>query len=400
MAKPIAGMRKVYLGMVHGLLREKPDTSISELRRLLVYRHNTQLGKSTIFMLRKDAAKLLAAEGKIVPKYVEPRSIAIRNAIRTGMQEGKSYKQISAELSAAGVQTTLKRLANVASEMRSRGEQIASAFEQKKRRFLETAILAGKDEPALQRIARLRARGVELNQDEFYKVRSKLVKKGVISAVPRQTSSSAVKKLLTEYPLMSDVEILERIESGMEPATSYLKKIRIGLRRQGVAIPLKRLSRKVPLPYTQQQREWVDSIFAGIQGAIRGVCASKHYSPEYASDFEYYVYRTLPIMMARAEVKKIPVQELLGYVKSNIRNYARKSFFQSWVMQKLSIRSSEAAQLARLLFLQRKGLSLKGAAGQIGASEAEASQLIDLLEKYNRFKTTISFNPDIGYDLQ
>ena len=143
MAKPIAGMRKVYLEMVHGLLREKPGTSISELRRLLVYRHNTQLGKSTIFMLRKDAAKLLAAEGKIVPKYVEPRSIAIRNAIRTGMQEGKSYKQISAELSAAGVQTTLKRLANVASEMRSRGEQIASAYGQKKRRFLEEAILVG-----------------------------------------------------------------------------------------------------------------------------------------------------------------------------------------------------------------------------------------------------------------
>lgn len=422
MAKPIAGTRKIYLQQVTEILRQKQDLHIREIQALLASKYNTQLKVSgALYSLRRDATKLLEAEGKQVPKYAEPRSMAIREAIRKGLREGKSYGKISAELKNAGITIASKNLATVASKMRGAGETVPSAYEQKKRRFIERAMIAGKGKTPAEIMAGLAASGKKTSSREFSKVRKKLAEKGLFPAAPSRTVMPAIRKLLAANPNMSNEEILKWFQQNTPalpkqtvksfqalgaivenlwpiPSQKSIRDIKSHLRKEGIPIP-RLVRRRVLIPYTPEQQEWLEKNFAEVQRTIRNVCIRRNYSEEYAEGFEGYVYTTLPITMARYDAHKAGGLGLLGWVELKITKYARREFFHSWLMQKLSIGYSEATRLTRLLFQQRKGASVEEAASKLAISTDDANRLLSLYGKYKRFAATLPFNPDIGHGL-
>lgn len=376
---------------------------IREIQALLASKYNTQLKvNGALYSLRRDAAKLLEAEGKQVPKYVEPRSMAIREAIRKGLREGKSYPKISAELKNVGVEISPKGLAGVASKMRVRGEKVPLILEQTptKRNLIRGAVLAtgGKSIAEAKKI--FAKYGQTLSSREYYKLRKELSEQGFFQAIPRPKKQALVRKLLEANPGMPNEEILAMLGEGVSLTPSHLRRIKSRLREKGLPIPAKRPQpRQAILPYTPEQQQWLEKNFAEVQKAIKNVCIRRNYSEEYAEGFGEYVYTTLPITMARYDAQKAVGLGLLGWVKLKITKYARREFFHSWLMQKLSIGYNEATRLMRLLSQQRKGASVEEAASKLAISTDDANRLLSLYGKYKRFAGTLSFNPDIGYGL-
>ena len=401
MTRFTAETRALHSRHVLEILLENSQSTLKQINAHLASKYNEQFSDSYMYVLRADAAKSLVANGKNIPKYAEPRSMAIRQAIREYRKAGRLDAEIVVELKTRGIEITLKNIIDIAYRMR-REEPIPTIHERKKRTALRKAITALKEKPPKQMIATLKARGfieTKCDLNEFYKLRQELTQQDAIPAHRCPQSHTDLRKLLTANPNLGDEELLEKLEGKYVPSRQQLNSVKTDLRANGIPVPFKERPIRV-VPYTPEQQAWLENNFKEVQRTIKRVCYQRGYTEEYADGFEHYVYSTLPIIMNRYNAQKFTRLDMLGFLKYNIRHYARGNFFMKWLRQKLGITSSESQKLTTLLIGQARGTSIEETAEKISVPSTEAQRLLGLYTECMKLANPLEFNPRIDYETE